>query len=98
MKVQEIANKIEEIVPLKLAQDWDNVGLLIGDYNQNVKNALLTIDVTKDVLAEAKKAKADLIISYHPIIWDGLKKITADGETEVIHDLIRSSLCLCGFE
>jgi len=88
MKIKDIAEHIEKIVPLELAQDWDNVGLLIGDEQRNVKNILLTIDVTGDVVAEAKKLKTDLIISYHPVIWDGLKKITADGSSGVVYDLL----------
>ena len=90
MKIKAIVEQIEKSVPLKLAQDWDNVGLLIGDAQRNVKNILLTIDITKDVLAEAKGLKTELIISYHPVIWDGLKKITADGQSSVVYDLIRS--------
>jgi dinuclear metal center YbgI/SA1388 family protein len=78
MRVSDIATAIEKIVPLELAQDWDNVGLLIGDPRKSVKNILLTIDVTKEVLAEAIKQKTDLIIAYHPVIWDALKKITAE--------------------
>ena len=92
MKIKDIAEKIEEIIPLKLAQDWDNVGLLIGDSKKDVKNILLTIDITRDVITEAKKLKTDLIISYHPIIWDGLKKITTEGPTGVVYDLIRSGI------
>jgi len=94
MKVKDIAEAIEKIVPLGLAQDWDNVGLLIGDAQRNVKNILLTIDITKEVLAEAKELKTDLIISYHPVIWDGLKKITADSPTGAIYDLIRSQIAV----
>ena len=74
MKIKEIVGKIDEIIPLKLAQDWDNVGLLIGEPQKNVQKIMLTIDVTREVLSEAKKQKAELIISYHPVIWDGLKK------------------------
>ena len=92
MKVKEIAKKINCIVPFNLAQDWDNVGLLIGDANQAVKKSLLTIDITKDVLSEAKKIKADLIISYHPVIWNGLKQITANGPDSVVYELIRSGI------
>jgi len=92
MKVKDIAEIIEAIVPLRLAQDWDNVGLLIGDGSKNVKNVLLTIDITKDVLAEAKRLKTDLIVSYHPVIWDGLKEITADGPSSVVYDLISSKI------
>jgi dinuclear metal center YbgI/SA1388 family protein len=105
MKVKDIAAAIEKIVPLKLAQDWDNVGLLIGEPQHNVKNILLTIDVTGDVVAEAKKLKTDLIVSYHPVIWDGLKKITEEPAVKpqakylaprstrgLVYDLIRSRI------
>ncbi|MFH1883361.1 MAG: Nif3-like dinuclear metal center hexameric protein [Planctomycetota bacterium] len=94
MKIKDIAAAIEEIVPLNLAQDWDNVGLLIGDVQKNVKRILLTIDVTSDVVAEARKLKTDLIVSYHPVIWDGLKKITSDGPSSTVHELIRSGIAV----
>jgi len=94
MKIKDIAARIDEIIPLKLAQDWDNVGLLIGDSQKDVKNILLTIDITRDVVAEAKKLKTDLIIGYHPLIWDALKKITAEGPTGVVYDLIRSGIAV----
>lgn len=94
MKVKDIAQEIERIVPLGLAQDWDNVGLLLGSADKNVKRILLTIDITADVLAEAKRLRTDLIVSYHPVIWDGLKKITAEGPTETIYELIRSGMAV----
>lgn len=94
MNVKDIAETIEKLVPLKLAQDWDNVGLLIGDGRRNVKNILLTIDVTREVLAEAKKLNTEMIVSYHPVIWDGLKSITADGSAGVVYDLIRSRMAV----
>ncbi len=92
MKIEQLASEIEKIAPLKLAQGWDNVGLLIGDKKRDIKKILVTIDVTKAVADEAKKLKTDLIFSYHPVIWDGLKKITADGETAAVYDLIRSGI------
>lgn len=91
MKIKDIAEKIEKIAPLDLAQDWDNVGLLIGDPQRNAKNILLTIDITKEVLAEAGKLKTDLIISYHPVIWDGLKKITPDS---IVYNLMRADIAV----
>jgi len=94
MKVKDIAGQIEKIVPLKLAQDWDNVGLLIGDAGKNVKNILMTIDITGDVLAEAKSLKADMIISYHPVIWAGLKKITSQGASGVVYELVRCGIAV----
>jgi len=94
MKIKEIAERIDRIIPLKLAQDWDNVGLLIGDPEKNVKNILLTVDITKAVLAEAKQQKAELIISYHPVIWDALKTITTDGPAGIVYDLIASGIAV----
>jgi dinuclear metal center YbgI/SA1388 family protein len=92
MKIKEVAQAVEQIAPLGLAQDWDNVGLLVGNLDKNIKNILLTIDTTQAVVEEAKKQKADLILAYHPIIWDGLKRVTADGETAHIYDLIQSGI------
>lgn len=94
MRVSDIATAIEKNVPLELAQDWDNVGLLIGDPNSNVKDILLTIDVTKEVLSEAIKQKTDLIMSYHPVIWDALKKITTEGATGIVYELIRHGIAV----
>lgn len=93
MKIKDIAVEIEKIAPLKLAQNWDNVGLLVGEAGSEVKNILLTIDVTGNVLAEAKRLKTELIISYHPVIWDGLKKITA-GDGGIIYELIRAGIAV----
>ncbi len=94
MKIKDIAERIDKIVPLNLAQDWDNVGLLIGDAQKNVKKILLTIDVTGDVVAEAKKLKTDLIVSYHPVIWDGLKKITSEPSSSTVYELIRRGIAV----
>jgi dinuclear metal center YbgI/SA1388 family protein len=94
MKVKDVAATIEKIVPLKLAQDWDNVGLLIGNPQAKVENILLTIDITADVVAEAKRIKTDLIISYHPVIWDGLKNITADGPADTVYNLIKAGIAV----
>jgi len=94
MKIGKIAAEVEKIAPLKLAQEWDNVGLLIGDSDRDVKNILVTIDVTADVAIEAKKLKTDMILSYHPVIWDGLKQVTTDGPGAVVYELIRAGICV----
>lgn len=92
MIVADIAKQIEQIAPKAAAQSWDNVGLLVGDANSKVKKILMAIDVTKAVVDEAKRQKVDMIVSYHPIIWDGLKKITAQSEKSVVYDLIRAGI------
>ena len=94
MKAEDLARKVEKICPLSLAQDWDNVGLLIGDPQKSVTNILLTIDITDAVVAEAKRLKTDLILSYHPVIWDGLKKVIAEGPTRVVYELVRSGIAV----
>jgi len=92
MKVDNIIKQIEQIAPPALAQDWDNTGLLVGGANQQVKNVLLTIDITEAVVDEAKKLKAGMIISYHPVIWDGLKQVTADGPGSIVYELARAGI------
>jgi dinuclear metal center YbgI/SA1388 family protein len=94
MRIQDVASAIEGLLPPGLAQSWDNVGLLVGDRQADARRILVTIDTTHAVAAEAKRLKVDLIISYHPIIWDGLKRITADGPTAVLYDLIRSGIAV----
>ena len=92
MKIKDIAVEIEKIAPSGLALDWDNVGMLVGDASGEVKNILMAIDITAGVVAEAKKSGTDLIVSYHPVIWDGLKKVTADGEGSVVYELIKAGI------
>lgn len=89
MKIKDIITVIEKIAPPRLAQSWDNTGLLIGDGDSTVKKILLTIDITKDVVKEAKQAGCNFIISYHPVIWDGLKSIPNDS---VVYELIRKGI------
>lgn len=75
MKAIEIINIIEKTCPENLAYSWDNVGLLCGDKNKEVKTALVTLDTNLNVVTEAIDAGADMIISHHPILLDGIKRI-----------------------
>lgn len=95
MKIQKIAVEIEKIAPLELAQEWDNVGLLMGSRGDEVDKVLLTVDITPEVVAEAKRLGTDLIISYHPVIWEGLKKISpdsVDASGGIVYHLIRNNI------
>jgi dinuclear metal center YbgI/SA1388 family protein len=93
-KVKDIGAVVEKIAPLGLAQSWDNVGLLIGDPERTIRNVLLTIDITQAVVEEAKALKTDLILAYHPVIWDGLKRIRTDDGSRTVHELIRSGIAV----
>jgi len=81
MKIRDITNCIEEFAPLTYAEDFDNVGLLVGDFNQPVTGVLVTLDTLENVVDEAIEKKCNLIVSFHPIIFSGLKKL--NGKTYV---------------
>ena len=75
MKLNKIIKTIEDWAPINTAEEFDNVGLIIGDESSNVNKALITIDTLENVIDEAVENKCDLIISFHPIVFNGLKKI-----------------------
>ncbi len=85
MRVSNVINVLESIAPLHLAAEWDNVGLLIGDMDTTVRKIMFCIDLTDDVLAEARAAKAQMVMAYHPPIFKPLFSLTATGESVVYH-------------
>ena len=82
MKIKDITNCIEEIAPLNYAEDFDNVGLLIGDFETNVTGVLVTLDTLEAVIDEAIEKNCNLIVSFHPIIFSGLKKLNGKNYVE----------------
>jgi dinuclear metal center YbgI/SA1388 family protein len=78
VKCQTIANIIEELAPKKLAESWDNVGLLIGDGSRSVNKILVCLDATEWVIDEAIEQDVNMLVCHHPIIFGSLKRITAD--------------------
>lgn len=73
--VKNIYDYINSIAPFESQEEWDNAGFLIGDFRREVKKAVLCLDVTKAVAQYAAEIKADLILSHHPVIFNGIKKI-----------------------
>ena len=69
LKLQEIIDIIEHWAPLESAEDFDNVGLIVGDISSDVKKALITLDTLESIVDEAIENSCDLIISFHPIIF-----------------------------
>jgi len=95
MKISEITSFLEQLAPLGLQETYDNSGLLIGHGNQNVSKALITLDVTNEVVEEAKSNKCNLIIAHHPLIFNSLKKInTKSGVGAMIAKLIKEDIAL----
>ncbi len=83
MLIRDLTNTLESIAPLRYAESWDRVGLLIGDPARELKGpALLTIDLTERVAHEAIRHKAGAIIAYHPPLWEPLKRLTSGSSRE----------------
>jgi dinuclear metal center YbgI/SA1388 family protein len=87
MKIADLLITLNDLAPLHYAEAWDHVGLLAGDPDEAVSKALLTIDMTQDVVKEAAQYGCQLVIAYHPPIFEGLKRI--DAKSPVGHALRR---------
>ncbi len=77
MKCKEIMDALKQLWPEHLAMDWDNVGLLVGDPEQEVRHIFVALDVTDDTLVQALVCGADMIVTHHPMIFSSMKKIVA---------------------
>ena len=75
MKAYELIEWLNEHHPQKFAEEWDNVGLLVGDDQKEISHVFLALDLTEPVLDEAVTAGADMILTHHPMIFSGIKKI-----------------------
>lgn len=76
MLCREIIDVIETTYPKSAALSWDNVGLLVGRMEKEVKKIYVALDVTEEIIEAAIKEQADLIIAHHPLIFSPLKRIT----------------------
>lgn len=88
-KVKDVLKYMNEIAPFETAMSWDNVGLLIGNENDEVTNCVLALDVNQDVLDYTIEQKANLIITHHPVIFSGLKKITSNS---LVYKIIQNNI------
>lgn len=75
MKLKDILGHLETLAPLRWAESWDNVGLLVGDPAMDVTRVLVTVDYTADVAREAREAGADLVVAYHPPMFAAVKRV-----------------------
>lgn len=76
--VQHFCQFMESFAPRRLAEDWDNVGLLIGDRNRNVDKVMTCLTVTPETVEEAIAQNAQMIVTHHPLPFRPVKRITAD--------------------
>ena len=74
--IQDISKFLDEFAPLALAEEWDNVGLLLGDPAARADRIITCLTLTEDVADEAISAGANLIVSHHPILFRKIQRIT----------------------
>ncbi len=75
MRLNKILNWLEELSPVSYAEEWDNVGLLVGDETQEISHILIALDASDYVVEQAVKLRADLILTHHPMIFRPIRQI-----------------------
>ena len=78
MKIKDIAAVIESYAPRESAEEWDNVGLMLGDAERECTGVLTCLDCTLDVAKQAKAAGCNLVVTHHPFIFRPVGRLTAD--------------------
>lgn len=95
MKIKDIVAPLEEFAPLSYQDSYDNSGLIVGCYDTEVEMALVCVDATEAVIDEAVRLGAGVVISHHPIIFGGIKRLNSRGYVErVVEKAIRSGVAL----
>ena len=95
MIIKKVTDYIEELAPLTYAEDFDNVGLLVGNYNTKLTGVLVTLDTLENTIEEAISKNCNLIVSFHPIIFKGLKKLNGNSYVErVIMQAIKNDIAI----
>ena len=95
VKLNNILEFLCSFAPVEFAESYDNVGLLIGDKNKDVKKVLVTLDVDEKVVDDALAKGCDLVVSHHPLIFTPIKTITGDNSiSRTIIKLIKNDISL----
>lgn len=95
MKLKDITKKIECKYPVCLAYDWDNVGLLVGDFDSDVKKVMTVLEANEAVVDEAIEKGVDLVVTHHPFIFGKINRVnTGDLKGNLIHKLIKNDIAV----
>ena len=78
LTIETVAAFLEKVAPVQLAEDWDNVGLLVGDPGREVSRVMTCLTITPASAAEAVERKAELIVAHHPLPFQPVKRLTTD--------------------
>lgn len=91
----EIVRFMETLAPKELAEKWDNVGLLLGSFNKEIKRVMVCLDATTKVVSDAASGNVDMLISHHPLIFKSINRINTDEVMgRIIETLIKKDICL----
>ena len=95
MLIREVTDVIERFAPLAWQESYDNAGLIVGRPDDEVHRALLAVDVTDEVMAEAEREGCDMVITHHPIVFHALKRFnSADQVQRCVERAIRGGIAL----
>lgn len=95
MKVKDITDYIEAKIPLELQEDYDNSGMILGSPEQEIRAVMLCLDITENLLDEAISKNCNMIISHHPLIFKGIKRLTgSDDEQRMIIKAIQNHIAI----
>lgn len=92
--IKDILDYFEGFAPTESAMDFDNVGLLVGDKNAEVKRVLVSLDITREVVFEAETLGCSLIISHHPVIFNPVKRLSTSDVTYLLASKGISAVCM----
>lgn len=84
MKLKELTSYLDTSIPLSFQEGYDNSGLQVGLPDREIRSALVTLDVTEEIIDEALKSGCDLIVSHHPVIFQGIKRLSGRSSSERI--------------
>lgn len=95
MKLKEITGYLDSSIPLSFQEDYDNSGLQVGEPDMEVNSVLLALDVTEEIMEEAIASGCNLIITHHPLIFSGIKRLAGRNITEkIIVKAVRSEIAI----
>ncbi len=95
MKLEELTTIIEDWAPREIAWAKDNVGLQIGNYEKAVRRILVALEVSSEVVAEARRKRVDVIVTHHPLLFHPLRSISASNRVgRLVHDLISAGIAV----
>ena len=98
MKIKEITTFLEDFAPLEYQESYDNCGLIVGNTNAEVKEVIITLDCTEEIVNEAIASGCNLIIAHHPIIFNGLKKLNGSNYIEqTVIKAIKNDIAIYAF-